>query len=90
MKATKTTENDKCPLCRDGWQDFIIVNENLWACEKCGCVFVPKALRVEHLATKKERIGRILKEPDLKCSQCDFIAKSEHGLKIHLRVHRIE
>lgn len=36
----------------------------------------------------KEVIKEVEKPKVLKCEECDFVAKSEHGLLIHSRKHR--
>lgn len=56
-RMLKETTEDKCPVCREGWSNFMIISENLWACFKCGCTFVPKKVRKFELDGAKDKIN---------------------------------
>jgi hypothetical protein len=51
---------EKCPICSEGWVDFIDINGDgsLLGCFKCGCVFISKSLRDSELQGKKEQIEK--------------------------------
>jgi len=55
---------EKCPICSEGWVDFIDINGDgsLLGCFKCGCVFISKSLRDSELQGKKEQIEKQLRE----------------------------
>lgn len=59
---------EKCPICSEGWVDFMDINGDgsLLGCYKCGAVFVSKSLRDSELQGKKEQIERQLKPEYLK------------------------
>ena len=31
----------KCPVCKEIWSDFLVVDPMKWVCLKCGCYFIP-------------------------------------------------
>lgn len=94
-------KKDKCPYCLEGWSDFILPfeREDVLACYKCGSIFLSKEARVSELARKKEQFEIQQKEQvevpaiesdevkSLKCSVCEFEAKSKAGLMAHMRRH---
>ena len=91
------SDGEKCPKCNMIFSDFMMIDKNVWACYHCGTVFVPKRVRKEEIAGKKAQI--LLQHAEIKaveeaekvepltCSACGFMAKTEQGLKIHLKKH---
>lgn len=93
-RMLKETTEDKCPVCREGWSNFMIISENLWACFKCGCAFVPKKVRKFELDGAKDKINEranllskskeIIKLDPL-AAKCGKVCKNLAGLKAHER-----
>lgn len=48
----------KCPECKTIWTQYWELGEGLWACRRCGCVFVPKAVRDEGDRRHREEAER--------------------------------
>ena len=38
-----TDGREKCPMCKEIWADFLILDNDTWVCLACGCRFMPKA-----------------------------------------------
>ena len=91
------SDGEKCPKCREIFTDFMMIDTNVWACYKCGTVFVPTRVRKAEIADKKAQILRQLEErkaveeaekvQPLTCQHCGFVAKTEQGLKVHIKKH---
>jgi hypothetical protein len=97
----KINETEKCPNCKNAFQDFIEFSEDLFGCFKCGTAFVPKRVRDAEFEGKRDQLDKQLsemtdvftdaKDPDgLRCSVCNKICKSKLGLMSHQRVHGIK
>jgi hypothetical protein len=96
----KRYELEKCPVCKNAFQDFLELSEDLLGCFSCGVVFVPKHVKDSEYAGKKVQLEKQLaevKEEDvepgtpgaLKCSICGKLCKSKLGLMSHQRKHGI-
>ncbi len=90
-RMLKETETEKCPRCLEGWSNFIILDETLWACFKCGSVFVPKSVRYKEQEGLKDQIEKQVAEvkekekEEFRCPQCDFVGKNVKSLDTHKR-----
>jgi len=97
-RMLKETDGEKCPKCNMIFSDFMELDEFVWACYQCGTVFVPKKVRKEEILGKKEQILKQAKEikeaeeaeklTPLTCPECGFVAKTEQGLKVHIKKHK--
>ena len=67
--------DDRCPVCRQSFQDYLDLENDLWACRKCGCVFLPKVVREAPLPVQEF----------FQCEECGKLCKSYAGLKAHQR-----
>lgn len=88
-RMDKDNAGEKCPYCKFIGRNYLGINDDLWACMDCGCVFVPKKKRIEirekiaeEQKEKKDIVEKAKEEASLTC-ECGFVAKTEHGLKIH-------
>ena len=75
-------ENEKCPICRTIFQNFIDFENNMLGCLSCGCVFIEKQCRVDVGGRIKELVKAQIKE--FVC-ECGFKAKNNVGLAAHRR-----
>ena len=97
-KLTKLDDGSKCPKCLFIGRNFLIINETLSACCDCGCVFISKGKRVEirrGIADLQSELAAVKPEEKveipvtvpvidrLKCDKCDYVGRTEHGLRIH-------
>lgn len=51
---------EKCPFCKNAFQDFMELSEELLACFSCGAAFVPKSVKDSEYAGKKVQLERQL------------------------------
>jgi len=86
----ETVENEKCPRCLEMFKHFMDLGDGLFACYKCGSVFVGKETRDYNYFRIKEQLELQKKETveelteNLTCV-CKFKAKSLAGLSAHQR-----
>ena len=93
----ETVENEKCPRCLEMFKHFMDLGDGLFACYKCGSVFVGKETRdynyfriKEQLELQKKEVAVVLEEEveplvDNFTCVCKFKAKSAAGLSAHKR-----
>jgi len=91
----KDGKGEKCPVCRDGFADFMDLGNGRLACYDCGAIFIRKVIRKAEYAGKKEQLARqetevqeIKEVGSLRCPECGKVCGSKAGLGAHMRVHK--
>jgi hypothetical protein len=84
-RFNETYKSDKCPVCKQTGESFIMVSDGQLGCRKCGCIFIARFVRDDFnenlleilTAQEEDRSGGV-------CG-CGFRAKSKAGLMAHGR-----
>ena len=77
-RRLKEGDTEKCPVCRNGWQNFMDIDGSLLGCFVCGCVFVSKKTRIDEKAGIKDQIA--VQEAGAKGIKTDAIKKIENEI----------
>jgi len=96
-KFKEEYKGERCPKCSETFSNFIIIDDNLLACYKCGTVFVRKFIRDMEYDRVKEQLAIqiVYKKPTVEetvwlCKICGKLCKSKGGLGAHMRSHKDE